>query len=92
MVVVLVFKDTRPPVNSGYMYVVPHHGLPLEPHELGRLRVTNKVTVKVSDSIAAGIRVRVRARARIRVGARVTGGGEVELEELELEDATVDGA
>ena len=37
MVVVFVFKDTRAPVNSGYMYVAPHHGLPLEPHELVRV-------------------------------------------------------
>ena len=34
MAVVFVFKDTRPPVNSSCMYVAPHNGLPLEPHEL----------------------------------------------------------
>ena len=75
MAVVLVFKDTRPLVNSGYMYVAPQHGLPLEPHELVRLRVASRVTVRVSDIVAVGIRVRVRARARVRVGAGVTGGG-----------------
>ena len=66
-----------PPVNSSYMYVAPHHGLPLEPHELVRLRVANRVTVRVSDNVAVGIRVRVttRARARVRVGAGVKGGG-----------------
>ena len=37
MAVVFVFKDTRPPLNSGYMYVTPHHGLPLEPQELVRV-------------------------------------------------------
>ena len=50
MAVVLVFKDTRPPVNSGYMYVAPHHGLQTEPHELVRLRVASRVIVRVSDS------------------------------------------
>ena len=34
MGVVFVFKDTRPPVHSGYMYEVPQHGFPLEPCEL----------------------------------------------------------
>ena len=73
MAVVLVFKDTRPPVNSGYMYVAPHHGLPLEPHELVRLRVASRVTVRVNDSVAVGIRVKVKARVRVAPGVR--GGG-----------------
>ena len=73
--VVLVFKDTRPPGNSSYMHVAPHHGLPLEPHELGRLGVASRDTARFSDNVAIGIRVKVRARARVRVGARVKGGG-----------------
>ena len=69
MAVVLVFKDTRPPVNSNYMYVAPHHGLPLEPHELVRLRIANRVAVRVrvSDSVAVGIRVTVKAGAGVGV-------------------------
>ena len=67
-------NDTRPPGTSGYMYVAPpHHGLPLEPHELVRLTVGSRV--RVSDSVTVGIRVKVTVRARVRVGAGVRGGG-----------------
>ena len=68
MAVVLVFKDTRPPVNSSYMYVAPPHGLPIEPHELVRLRVTNIVTIRVNGT------PKVTARATVKVQAEVTGG------------------
>ena len=63
------------PQKPTYLYVPPHHGLPLEPHELVRLTVASRVTIRVSDSVAVGIRVRVRARARVRVRAGVRGGG-----------------
>ena len=63
MAVVFVFKDTRPPINSGYMYVAPHHGLPLEAHELVRVNAAVRVAVRVIVSVGVRIRVRVRARA-----------------------------
>ena len=76
MPVVFVFQDTRPPVNSGYMYVAPHHGLPLEPHELVRVKVairvagTAKVGVRVGIKVGVGVRARATARGEGEGGAR----------------------
>ena len=67
MAVVFVFKDTKPLVNSGHMYVAPHHGLPLEPHELVRVRVAIKIADRIEISVRVGIRVGVRARGRFRM-------------------------
>ena len=65
MAVAFVFKDTTPPVNSGYMYVAPRHDLTLEPHQLVRVKLAFKVVVIVRVSAGAGIRVGVKARGTV---------------------------
>ena len=51
MSVVLLLPDKRPPVNFGYMYVAPHHGLPSEPDEPIRLRLASTIMVRVRDIV-----------------------------------------